>query len=106
MRLPPFVVSSSCFASSRLCAANASRGESSGGISPATCRRGDGRPRREGEGKAVPKGPWDCDRRSMKFGLAAIFGRGDPSNQFYGLYRPLSILLSLDLSCVIICIVN
>jgi hypothetical protein len=36
MRFPPLALSSNCFASSRLCAANASRGESSGGMSPAT----------------------------------------------------------------------
>ena len=85
MRLPPFVVSSSCFANSRLWAANASRGESSGGISPATWRRGDGKPRREGEGNAVAKGPWDCDRKSMKLGLVAIFGTGDRSCNQLGL---------------------
>lgn len=39
--LPAFVLSSSCLASSRLCRAKASRGDSSGGISPAICRRGD-----------------------------------------------------------------
>lgn len=66
MRFSPLALSSSCFASRRLCAANASRGESSGGISPATWRRGDGNP--------DPKGPCDCDRRSMKPGLPAIVG--------------------------------
>lgn len=39
--LPPFALSSSCLASSRLWRAKASRGDSSGGISPATCNRGD-----------------------------------------------------------------
>ena len=47
-RLPAALLSSSCFASMRLCAANASSGESWGGISPARCIRGEGRPRGEG----------------------------------------------------------
>lgn len=38
---PCFVPSSSCLASRRLCKAKASSGESSGGASPATWRRGD-----------------------------------------------------------------
>jgi hypothetical protein len=70
MRLPPLVVSSNCLASNRLWAAKASNGDSSGGISPATCRRGDGKPR--GDGRPCPKGPWDCDRKSMKLGRCAI----------------------------------
>lgn len=61
MRRPCFALSSSCFASSRLCNANASRGESSGGASPATWRRGD-RNGRETEEAC------DFDRRSMKSG--------------------------------------
>lgn len=71
-RLPPALSCSSCRASSRLCAANASRGDSSGGTSPATCNLGDGRPLRDGDGRPFPNGPWDCDRRSMKLGLFAI----------------------------------
>lgn len=41
MRRPCFALSSSCLARSRLCSAKASRGESSGGTSPARWRRGD-----------------------------------------------------------------
>ena len=41
MRRPCLALSSSCLASSRLCMAKASRGESSGGASPATWSRGD-----------------------------------------------------------------
>lgn len=48
MRFSPFMPSSSFFAKSRLCAAKASSGDNSGGTSPATCRRGDGRGRNEG----------------------------------------------------------
>lgn len=48
-RLPAALLpSSSCFASMRLCAAKASSGERWGGISPARCIRGEGRPRGEG----------------------------------------------------------
>ena len=75
MRFPPFVLSFNCLAKSRLCAANASKGESSGGISPATCKRGEGNERSDGDGKPllpVPIAPYDCDRRSMKLGLLAI----------------------------------
>jgi hypothetical protein len=53
-RLPAALLSSSsCFASMRLCAAKASRGESCGGISPARRVRGDGRPPR-GDGAPFP----------------------------------------------------
>jgi hypothetical protein len=55
MRFPPLVLSSSCLASNRLWAAKASNGDSSGGISPATCRRGDGKPR--GDGRPCANGP-------------------------------------------------
>ena len=41
-RFPSFAPSSNLRASIRLWAANASNGERSGGISPATCKRGDG----------------------------------------------------------------
>lgn len=62
--LPPFALSSSCLASSRLWSAKASRGESSGGCSPATCRRGDLR------------GRWteacDSGRRSIWVGLVGV----------------------------------
>lgn len=54
-RLPAALLSSSCFASRRLCAAKASRGESCGGTSPAICRRGEGSPL--GEGAPFPLKP-------------------------------------------------
>lgn len=58
---PAFALCCSCFANKRLCKANASRGDNSGGTSPATWSRGDfnGREDREDD---------DCDRKSMKFG--------------------------------------
>lgn len=61
IRRPCLALSSSCFFKSRLCIAKASRGESSGGASPATWRRGD---RRGRETEAC-----DFDLRSMKSGL-------------------------------------
>jgi hypothetical protein len=51
---PPRALSSSCFASSRLCAAKASSGDSSGGISPAICSLGDGRLLNDGDGRGFP----------------------------------------------------
>lgn len=61
MRRPPLELSSdSCLASRRLCKANASRGESSGGASPATWRRGE---RRDRDTEAC-----EVDRKSMKLG--------------------------------------
>lgn len=58
------VVPWSCRASSRLCKAKASKGESSGGASPATWSRGD-RKGREAE-EAAELTEWD--RRSSKDG--------------------------------------
>jgi hypothetical protein len=69
---PCFALSSNCLASSRLCAANASSGDSSGGTSPAMCNLGEGSDRRDGEGRVPPKGPWDCDRRSINIGRFVI----------------------------------
>ena len=60
MRFPAFVSSFSCLARARLCIANASRGEYSGGTSPATWIRGD---RRGRDSEAC-----DWDRRSRKSG--------------------------------------
>lgn len=74
IRLPALLLSSNCFASNLLCAAKASRGDSSGGTSPATHNRGDGRPLL-GDGIPVPKGPCDCDRRSIKFGRVVIVSK-------------------------------
>ncbi|PQE20185.1 hypothetical protein CJF30_00001472 [Rutstroemia sp. NJR-2017a BBW] len=74
MRLPPCALSVNCFAKSRLCAANASKGESSGGISPTRCSLGDGNARGDGSALlALLSCPWECDRRSMKAGLL-LFG--------------------------------
>ncbi len=70
MRLPSLMLSSSCLANKRLCAANASRGERSGGTSPTTCKRGD--VRGLGDGSPLVCGPCDLDRKSMKFGLFAM----------------------------------
>lgn len=65
----PFLsLSSNCFANNRLCAANASRGDNSGGTSPAIHNRGDGSDRRDGDGISPPMGPWDCDLRSINIG--------------------------------------
>ncbi len=66
MRRPVLEPSSSCLASRRLCRAMASRGDSSGGASPATWRRGD-RSGRETDA-------CDCERRSMKFGRSVMAG--------------------------------
>jgi hypothetical protein len=57
------VVSWSCRANSRLCKAKASKGDSSGGASPATWSRGDRRAREE---EAAELEDWD--RRSSKDG--------------------------------------
>lgn len=58
--LSAFALCSSCFASIRLCSANASSGDSSGGASPATWSRGDF------SGREMEV--CDCDRRSIKVG--------------------------------------
>lgn len=58
------VVSWSCRASSRLCKAKASKGDSSGGASPATWRRGDRRGREEVDTAELTE--WD--RKSNKDG--------------------------------------
>lgn len=60
MRFPALLSSLSCFARRRLCMANASSGENSGGTSPATWRRGE----RSGRDTEA----WDWDRRSMYSG--------------------------------------
>lgn len=71
MRCPLLALSSSCFANSRPCAAKASKGERSGGMSPALCST-------RGEGNALGEGcPWrdevsDLGGRSMKLGRASI----------------------------------
>ena len=57
-RFPSLAPSSSLRASMRLCAAKASRGERSGGISPAMCKRGEGSGR-EKASLVVPSGPWE-----------------------------------------------
>lgn len=72
--LPSFALSCSCFASKRLCRANASRGDSSGGASPAMCIRGDRRGPREPVELAEP---CELARRSKRPGRGfdmAIFG--------------------------------
>lgn len=69
---PSLVVSCSCFASSRLCIANASKGDSSGGTSPATCTRGD----RSGFEPDEVAELFELDRRSSMLGrlsMAAAF---------------------------------
>lgn len=77
--LPVLELSSNCFVSSRVCAANASSGESAGGTSPARCIRGDfsGRAKlaREVDESAL---------RSMKVGRCAIVKAGvfsEPQNR-------------------------
>lgn len=67
IRRPSFALSSNCLASSRLCCAKASRGESSGGASPATCMRGD----RKGRETDI----CDFDRRSIKSGRGCDMAR-------------------------------
>lgn len=57
-RFPSFAPSSNLRASIRLWAANASNGERSGGISPATCKRGDGNGRANAS-LLAPSGPWE-----------------------------------------------
>lgn len=63
--LPSLALSWSCLASSRLCSAKASRGDSSGGASPATWRRGDRRGPREPVEEAEP---CESARRSSRLG--------------------------------------
>jgi hypothetical protein len=78
-RLPAALLSSSsCFASMRLCAAKASRGDNWGGTAPARCNRGDGKPPR-GDAMPLPSRTplCDCERTSMKVGLLAIFSSGN-----------------------------
>lgn len=73
-RLPAALLpSSSCFASMRLCAAKASRGDSWGGTAPARWNRGDGKPPR-GDAMPLPSRTplCDCDRTSMNVGLLAM----------------------------------
>jgi len=67
-RLPLLLLSSSCFASSRLCAANISSGDIAGGTSPAKCCiLGDGAAR--GDGKPMVFIPSEeFERRSIKVG--------------------------------------
>ena len=55
IRFSPFMPLSSSFARRLLWAAKASRGDNSGGTSPAICKRGDGR--LLGDGRPVPIGP-------------------------------------------------
>lgn len=99
MRFPSLMLSSNCCAKSRLCAAKASSGERSGGISPATCIRGDGIPLGEplGDGRAAPIGPWDLDLRSMKLGRLAIL----PKLNARGIDPSLSLSLSHNFCTVV-----
>lgn len=65
---PSLLLSCSCLASSRLCSAKASRGDSSGGASPAMCMRGD----RKGL-EVVEFADWfELDRKSSKLGRVAM----------------------------------
>lgn len=71
-RLPWLPVCSNCFASNRLCAANASSGDNSGGICPAICNLGSGVARLLGDGSPKAEGSKDLDLMSMKLGLVDI----------------------------------
>ena len=73
-RRPSLLLSSSCFARRRLCAANMSNGDIAGGISPAKCcilgdgcaARGDRKPGRDSEE------PLGFDDKSMKVGRLIV----------------------------------